>query len=230
MGFLDGKAAIVTGGYSGIGAGIAYALAVEGSDVVIVARDIEKLKSYADEVNTKLDTMKLHPYAVDLTNAGAATQLFDYAVDMLGKVDIIANCAGVHFYDSKTDPDTRQRNNLVNVISKQLLNKYAMEHIKKNGGNIINISSMAAKNAYPDQSGYHEDMRQIAEDTVILRSNGVNAQAIAPGLVDTPLARRDFPDVDWSQVLTIQEIGDITVKMLKGEIQDTVHYVQKFEA
>ena len=90
MGRLDGKVAIVTGGGSGIGQGIAVLFAKEGADVVIIGRRKEVL-----EETCKLEPNKISYVEGDITKEESIKNLVEYVNKKFGKLDILVNNAGV---------------------------------------------------------------------------------------------------------------------------------------
>ena len=88
MGRLDGKVAVVTGGSSGIGKGIALLYAEEGADVVIVSRSEENLKEVC-----KLNENKITYVAGDITKEETVKNIVEYVTKKFGKLDILLNNA-----------------------------------------------------------------------------------------------------------------------------------------
>src|ERR1700735_2519531 len=91
---LQGKTALITGGWTGIGEGIALALAAEGCRVAIAGRRIEKLREVAARSKTG-PPMLIHP--VDVAERASVEELFRWAEAELGQIDILVNSAGVNF-------------------------------------------------------------------------------------------------------------------------------------
>jgi NADP-dependent 3-hydroxy acid dehydrogenase YdfG len=92
MGKLDGKVAIVRGGGSGIGKGIARGLALEGAKTIIAARGVNRLSQAAEELTTLGTTVV--PQPTDVTNEAQVSALFARAMDLSRRVDILVNNAG----------------------------------------------------------------------------------------------------------------------------------------
>jgi len=92
MGLLDGKTAIVTGGGSGIGKGIARIFLSEGCSVAIAGRNSDRLKAAADEIGKDKDRILAVP--TDVTDSGQVSALFNKTTETFGKLDILVNNAG----------------------------------------------------------------------------------------------------------------------------------------
>src|SRR6266849_3453721 len=92
MGKLEGKVAIVTGGGSGIGKGIARGLAAEGAKTVIAGRRAERLNQAAREITALGATVEAVP--TDVTDEGQVLALFKRTVELFHRVDILVNNAG----------------------------------------------------------------------------------------------------------------------------------------
>lgn len=202
---IGGKVAIVTGGNSGIGTGISEALARKGAYVVIAARREKELKEYAGKINSLIGREFLYPFPVDITEEGGPSGLAKYTLDLFKKIDIIVNAAGAHPEDNNK-PEVANAYSL-NVVAKRRLNQYVIEgHMMvKGSGRIINVSSLAAAQNFPNQEHYTAQMKEIVSNTNALNSEygryGIWAHAIGPGLVNTPLARSKF------RGLAIEKVG-----------------------
>ena len=201
---FDGKVAIVTGGHSGIGAGIAESLAARNAYVFLAARRITELEREAAKINSGGKTLA-YPFEVDLTETDGSGKLVAYTMRTKNRVDIIINAAGVHPLDSDPAEKIGAAYKL-NVTAKRNLNSSCIDRMLiQGGGRIINVSSMAAEREFPNQGNYHKQMKEIVEHSSKLDkkygSQGIVVRAIGPGLVNTPLARRDFRD------LAIERVG-----------------------
>lgn len=90
---LTGKVAIVTGGNRGLGAASAAALAAEGANLVLTARDRALLQETAERIEADF-SVNVEAVAADLTGDGAADKVVQAALDRFGAIDILINCAG----------------------------------------------------------------------------------------------------------------------------------------
>jgi NAD(P)-dependent dehydrogenase (short-subunit alcohol dehydrogenase family) len=188
MASLDGKVALVTGASSGMGEEITKAMAAAGAGVVAVGRNEERLERVVADAGGEVSAI-----ARDLTEDGAPQAVVDEAVGRMGKLDILANVAGIMELGPLADTpvESLDRQYRTNVRAPFELTQAALPHLLESGGAIIFISSMAALAAFPESAAYTATKgaidavaRQLA---VELAPQGVRVNAIAPGEIDTPM-------------------------------------------
>jgi 3-hydroxybutyrate dehydrogenase len=195
------KTAIVTGSTSGIGLGIATALAGTGTNVVLngfgPADEIEKIVG---------DLKRQHNVGVIYSNANMADPeeiegMVDQAHAEFGGVDILVNNAGIQHVAPIEEFPVDKWNAIIaiNLSSAFHTCRLAVPNMKKNGwGRIINVASAHALVASPFKSAYVSAKHGIAglTKTVALEvaEHGVTANAICPGYVLTPLAQKQIPE------------------------------------
>lgn len=147
MGSLDGKVAIITGGGTGIGKGIAKAFVQEGCNLVIAARDLERLEAAADELR-QAGTGRVVVSQVDVTNEQQVVDLFQLTMREFDRLDILVNNSGA--FDGgpleELTMEKWERVMGVNVTGPFLCTREAFKVMKPaGGGRIINIGSIAAQ-------------------------------------------------------------------------------------
>ncbi len=229
---LEGKVAIVTGGGSGIGRGIALRFAEAGADVVVAGRRLSVLEKMAEELKA-LGRRSLS-VQTNVSQKGDVDNLIQTVMAEFGRVDILVNNAGIAHsapFVEMTD-DLRDRIWDINVKGLWDCTKAVMPGmIKQKYGKIINISSVtgpmvSGKNltAYSASKGAVSGFtRALALEVA---GYGINVNAICPGYVDTPMMRpasaktgmepNDFIEkfaksVPFGRVGSIEEIGDLAV-------------------
>ena len=186
---LKGKAAIVTGGGSGIGKAIAQAFAREGARVVICGRDHGKLERAAAEIGSHC-----LPTVADVSNPAAIAHLVAEATAQFNALEILVNNAAVLLpgtAESLTDGQWEQTYS-VNVRAIWQLSRAALPHLRAaGGGSIINIGSvlsfLGARNrvAYAASKGAVLAMtRAMALDHA---NENIRINCICPGIVETEL-------------------------------------------
>lgn len=188
MGQLDGKVAIVTGGGTGIGKGIAKAFVDEGCSVVIAARNQDRLQAAADELGANGGTVVA--IATDVTDEGQVADLFAKTMDQFGKLDILVNNSGAFDGGPVEDltMDQWQRVIQVNVTGPFLGSREAFRIMKKQGGGrIINVGSIAAQKPRHSSSPYTTSKHAVWGLTQSLalegRDHGIAVGALHPGNV-----------------------------------------------
>jgi NAD(P)-dependent dehydrogenase (short-subunit alcohol dehydrogenase family) len=187
---LAGKIALVTGASRGIGTAIAERLAALGADVAVTGRNAPQLAKVAAALGKA--GARVFSVSGDLTKADAAASVVAQTEQALGPIDILVNNAGVGWFKpiqdfSETDWNTILDTNLKAVF---LLTKAAAPGmIRRRTGHIINIASLAGKNAFPGGSVYCASkwgllgLTQCAAEE--LRGHGIRVAAICPGTVAT---------------------------------------------
>lgn len=186
---LDGKVALITGANRGIGLAIAHRLGALGASLSISARDRNRLEAVARELQS---STKVAAIPADLTRTDEVAALVSKTEQALGPVDILVNNAGVGTFSpiqdaSESEWDTMLDTNLKAVFL--LMKAVAPGMIRRRSGHIVNIASLAGKNAIPGGAIYCASKwgllgltRSAAED---LRAHGIRVSAICPGSVAT---------------------------------------------
>lgn len=193
-----GRLAVVTGGSEGLGLAIADALAQDGNDLVLIARDRDRLRAAARELGRHGATV--HTVSADLLARDAAAQVAARIGDLSDRVDTLVNNAGTAHFASLADTTVDAMNTMwhLNVQVPLLLSKHLLPALLTARGSIINISSYWARKmaagrhsaAYSATRGALDSMtRALASE---LGPQGVRVNAIAPGAVRTPRYERSY--------------------------------------
>jgi 3-oxoacyl-[acyl-carrier protein] reductase len=186
MSDLKGRVAIVTGASKGIGAGIAKGFAAAGAAVVV---NYLSSREGADRVVGEIETKGGKAIAVqgDVAQVGDVQRLFAEATKAFCKVDIIVNNAGVYSltpFEAVTEVEFRRMFN-TNVLATVLMIQEALKYFGPEGGNIINISSIASKNPPPNHVIYSATKSAVDLITLGLSrelgARKIRVNAIAPG-------------------------------------------------
>lgn len=187
---LTGKVAVVTGASKGIGAAIAKHLAAEGAAVVV---NYSSSKDGADRVVAEIVGQGGKAVAVHANVAQQADikRLFDETRKAFDRVDVLVNNAGIYEMvplEAVTEEHFHKQFNL-NVLGLILASQEAVKHFGKDGGSIINISSVVSTLAPPNASVY--SATKAAVDAVTrslakeLGPRKVRVNSINPGMVET---------------------------------------------
>ncbi len=198
---LKGKVALVTGSTSGIGHGIARALAAEGASIMLNgfgdAGDIEKLRAdMAQEFSVKVGYD-----GADLSTPAGVAELVAKTQSTLGSLDILVNNAGIQFTAPVEEfPEAKWSQIIALNLSAVFYGmKSAIPGMKKNGwGRIINIASAHGLVASPHKVAYVAAKHGVVGATKVaaveLANDGITVNAICPGWVLTPLVEKQLED------------------------------------
>ena len=197
-GRLKGKIALITGADSGIGRAVALAYAREGADVVVgylsETEDAEETKRLVEEAGR---ACLLFPG--DLANRDVCRRIVRETVDRFGRIDILVNNAAhqMTFETIEDIPDEEwERTFAVNISAMFYIAKTAVPHMKP-GSAIINTASINSDKPNPTLLAYATTKGAIQNFTAglaqLLGSNGIRANAVAPGPIWTPLIPSTMP-------------------------------------
>ena len=191
---LEGKIAVVTGASRGIGRAIAETLAAEGATVVV---NYQSNAAAAEEVVSAITAAGGQALAVaaDVSDTAAAEGLIKAAIDAFGHVDIVVNNAGTtrdtlllsmkeEQWDAVLSTNLKSVFNVCKAVARPMLRR-------KQGGRIINISSVSGIVGQPGQTNYAASKagiigfsKSLAKE---LGSRGITVNVVAPGFVLTCL-------------------------------------------
>jgi NADP-dependent 3-hydroxy acid dehydrogenase YdfG len=186
---LRGKTAIVTGGSSGIGAATVRALTSEGVTVAAGARRVDRLGELGDAVVA---------LRLDVTDRASCEEFVENAVVALGGVDVLVNNAGLAlgrdpFWDSsEEDEETVLDTNVAGLIR---MTRLVLPHLR-DGGHIVNLGSVAGRQAYPHGALYVTSKFAVRGFTYALREDllgrPVRVTTVDPGLVESEFSQVRF--------------------------------------
>ncbi len=187
---LAGKTALVTGASKGIGAEIALQLAAAGATVVV---NYASSKAGADEVVSAIIAAGGRALALqaDLSKPAEVSRLFAEIKAALGRLDILVNNAGVYAFVplEAVTPELFHRQFDLNVLGLLLATQAAVKLFPATGGSVINISSLAGKNALANSSVYSATKAAVDSITRVLSvelgPRKIRVNAINPGMVET---------------------------------------------
>ena len=232
---LAGRTALVTGANTGLGQGIAVALAQAGADIVAVGR------SPATDTLARVQALgrRVLDVRADLSTTGPVREVVDAAIGLNGRLDIVVNNAGIIRRADSLDVEEADWDAVIdtNLKSPFFLAQAAARHMAGNGGGkIINIASLLSFQGGIRVPAYAASKSAVAGLTRALANEwaaqGINVNAIAPGYFDThntaalradpvrePAILARIPAGRWGQP---QDLGGAAV-FLASRASDYVH-------
>ena len=210
---LKGKTALVTGSTSGIGLGIAKALAAAGADIIINGFGDEGAIEAERAALAALNGGKAAYDGADLTKPDAIAEMFERADSDMGGVDILVNNAGTQFVSPVEDFPVEKWDLILalNLSSAFHTIRHAVPGMRKKGwGRIIGTASAHSLVASPFKSAYVAAKHGLAglTKTVALEvaDAGITANCISPGYVWTPLVENQIPDTMKARNMTREQV------------------------
>jgi NAD(P)-dependent dehydrogenase (short-subunit alcohol dehydrogenase family) len=205
---MEQQIAVVTGASQGIGAGLVEAFLQRGAGVVANSRNITKVNPFRSSANLAL-------VGGDIGEPSTAATIVDTALSRFGRIDVLVNNAGIYFSKRFTEYTLKDLRSLMSVnidgflfmtqrVIKQML-------VQSKGGNIVNITTTlvdhpiaGVSSAVPiiTKGGIEAVTRSLAMEYV---KQGIRVNAVAPGIVDTPMHKGDPRDF----LETLQPMGQI---------------------
>jgi NAD(P)-dependent dehydrogenase (short-subunit alcohol dehydrogenase family) len=199
---------VITGGASGLGRGIAEAFVAAGAEVAIF--DLQNVTTAADQIGGGILGLE-----GDVTDDEAVREAFNTVVETFGRFDFLVNSAGIrHISPFLEHPlDAWRRTIDVNLTGTMICCREAAQlMIPRGGGKIVNLASVAGRMALTNRAAYNSSKgavimltRSIAYE---LASQGISCNAIAPGVIETPLSAEYFRDEQMTtKVLAATPLG-----------------------
>ncbi|MGI9657507.1 MAG: SDR family NAD(P)-dependent oxidoreductase [Gaiellaceae bacterium] len=229
MGLLAGKAALVTGGARGNGAGIGRGLAEHGADVVLADIDGDAVVSTASEI-ADATGRRVAGILGDVGNPADAEAMADHTVSELGRIDILVNNAGIFepgdFLEMSLE--SWERVLRVNLTGSMLVAQAAARRMAKSGGgSIINVTSIGADKAFAGTTSYGASKgglqmatRCMALDVARAR---IRVNAIAPGFIKTAMTEPLYTTPET--VSMIEEFVPMDRMGVPADLAGTVVYL-----
>ncbi|MEO0392520.1 MAG: glucose 1-dehydrogenase [Pseudomonadota bacterium] len=198
---LSGKTAVITGGAQGIGAACAAQLTAHGADVALLDIDADQVSNTAEHLRTETSRTVISA-VVDLADADAAVAAFDQVAETLGGVDILINNAAILAAGDVFDLDVADFDRVmaVNLRPAFVLSQVAARHMRdtQRAGSIINMSSVNAQLAIPNQLAYVTAKGGLSQLTSAMAlacaPHNIRVNAIGPGSIATDMLKQVMTD------------------------------------
>lgn len=194
---LSGHVALCTGGSSGIGKRMAWALLNAGAKVILVARSEKNLAQAKTEFATQSGMDEsVATIAADLSDRSCLGDIVSTATGIFSAPDILINAAGINLRQAADDitDETWDQTININLSTPFFLARHCIAGMKqKSSGRIINIASLQSYRAFPNSMPYGASKGGITQLTRAMAENwsadGIMANAIAPGFFPTELTK-----------------------------------------
>jgi 3-oxoacyl-[acyl-carrier protein] reductase len=196
MALLAGKVAVVTGASRGIGLATARVLAAQGASVAMLARNKEALDAQSAKINGEIAHDRVEALQCDVADPDSVRKAFQTVFQRHRKLDVLVSNAGVLEASliGMVTPDQVKRVFEVNAFSVIYCAQYAARlMLKAGGGSIINMTSIMGSNGEVGQTVYAGSKAAVIGITKSLAKelarSSIRVNAIAPGFIDTDMAR-----------------------------------------
>ena len=220
MSMLKGKTALVTGSTSGIGLGIAMALARQGAHIVLNGfGDVDGPRAQVQQAGKEAG-IKVGYHGADMSKAAEIEAMMKYAASEFGRVDILVNNAGIQHVAKVQDFPVEKWDAIlaINLSSAFHTTRLALPAMQEaNWGRIINVASVHGLVGSAEKSAYVAAKHGIVGLTKVTAlenaTTGITCNAICPGWVLTPLVQKQVDAKAAAQGISNEE----ATKLLLGE-------------
>ncbi len=229
---FEGQIAIVTGGASGIGLGIAERIAREGGQVVLFDLAESKLQEVSKQLRD--DGLLVERTPVDVTDEQALETAMGDVVRQYGQLDIVVNCAGIIGPSATKIADyplaAFEKVLKVNLVGTFLVTQCAIRHmLPRNYGRILLLASMAGKDGNPGMAGYTASkagvfglVKGIGKEYA---QTGITVNGLAPAVIATPMNQATAPDqltymtslIPMRRLGTVEEVASLACWIVSKE-------------
>ncbi len=211
--------AIITGASSGIGEATALAFAKSGINLVLIGRSQARLSSVSD--SCKSLGVEAKTYCIDLEKVEKIQAKIEEIIHECGNIDILVNNAGISYTNNLMDTPLDYWQKVINLNLTSVFQCVlgVLPHMRKHQrGTIVNVSSIAAENAFPGWGAYCVSKAGLLSFSKVLaaeeRINGIRVTTITPGSVNTPLWDTETvqADFDRSVMLNPNTVAEVILQ------------------
>ena len=216
----DKKVAIITGGNSGIGYGIAESLLKEGYYVAISSRSLQRADEAVKRLGAEAKQDHILALEVDVRSFESQQEAVEKVLEQWGRIDVFVANAGVGHFDNVENLTLDMWHETIdtNLTGPFYSIKASMEALKKSKGYYITISSLAGTNFFEGASAYNASKFGLTGFTqavmLDLRKHGIRVTTIMPGSVATAFNNHQVNERD-SWKIQIEDIGELVADILK---------------
>ena len=235
-GSYENQTVIITGASSGVGEGVAHHFAANGANLVLVARNKEKLYQVRDFLKQKTRVIAI---SMDVSKFDDCQNLVKNTLAEYSSIDILINNAGCHErgYVEENDPQNLGRMIDVNLKAPIVLSRMVLPHMTKSGCAIINVASLAGRVPVPGSAVYSASKFGLRAFTYALanelQTKAIKIATVSPGPIDTPFIMSDIDsvsDLTFSQkISTVDEVALTILRLCKNnKIEEAMPKISGF--
>ena len=190
---FQNKVAIVTGGSMGIGEAVVRILSERGATVAIFDIAEKEAAAVLEEINLKGGNSIF--IKTDVSKSDEVKMAIEIVLNKFHKIDIVSNNAGIQRYGTVESTEENDWENVMNINLKSVYNvcHFAIPHLKKTKGSIVNMSSVQAfatqRNVAAYTTSKHALIGLTRSMALDFARDGIRVNCVAPGTVDTPLLK-----------------------------------------
>ena len=222
------RVVLVTGAIGGLGGAVVRAFADEGARLILTGRRQAELDATAVVLELDADRALLLP--VDITDPAAVEQVVQAAIERFGAIDVLVHVTGGYKAGApvaETDVETWNFMLNLNLFSAFLAARAVLPGMRARGyGKLVFISSKAGSQPGANTAAYSVSkgglellVRDLAEET---RQRGVNVNAVAASIIDTPANRSATPGADYSAWVQPESIAGV-IHFLASDAARDIH-------
>lgn len=226
---FESKVILITGASSGIGADAARHLAKLGGKIALVGRNEKRLQEVADEIKNSGSPAPL-TIAADVTKE--AERIVRETIQHFGQLNVLINNAGIYSHNSADNIDLADYDSVMdtNVRSVVELTKWAIPHLEKTKGNILNVSSASGLRVQPNSLVYcmsKAALNQYTKSAALdLASKGIRVNAINPVNIRTPIFQTGGGLTAADAEIFLDNFKNIYPVGRVGEVDDTSYAIE----
>lgn len=217
---LAGQVALVTGGASGLGAALCKRLASRGARVMLA--DLKATKAEAIARELAAEGVQAEAVGCDVGDTTQAEHAVLHTIDRYGQLDVLINNAGTDITCSLGELEVSQWERVLrtNLHGPFVLARAAVRYMMGRGhGQIVNVTSTAAKRAWPNAAAYHASKTGLLALShalhAELRPAGIKVTAVVAGGMATPFLLERFPTIDRSALQDPESVAMVICDILQ---------------
>jgi len=212
---MQGKTIVVTGAFGALGRAVAGVAAARGAKVAMLDVAVPPVNPVAGAI----------AIAVDLTDADATTAAMREVHDKTGRIDALLNIAGGFVWQTVADGDANAWDKMfmLNLKTALTASKAALPFLLEAHGAIVNIGANAALNAGAGMGAYTASkaaVHKLTESMAQELKGKVRVNAVLPSTLDTPLNRKDMPNVDPSIWVKPEDLAKVLLFLSSDDARD----------